>query len=365
MIDFGSSSLIVSLKALAHNFTIMQKHIAPARLAAVIKQKALGLGYESVAPTLYAAGCRVFYVADALEGKALYNSLPQNAQVTIFSLLSGEISQKSLQFWRRYNIQPVLATKTHLENYLNIARGPCSVRVNVGHNMVGLEIEDLIDMAPALKDVANLSVLGHLPNASNAEDTGNCVFLKSFLRIKEVLPHAVYSLSATAGALLGPEFFLDEMRCGAGIFGSLTAGNTKNAINFERKMLFPFCLQASVVGKRNLKKGQYVGYGYAPVSHDTQAVLLGCGSANGLPVQKLTNRDASTFYIKETACPIIPQSVGMYLSALDVPDHKKFILDERINLIESLDDVRRIHQAEGTTFSSVILRMSRANLIFA
>ena len=367
--DFSGANLRVSLEAVAHNFSVMRQHVVPARLAAVVKQNALGLGYSYIVPTLYAAGCRHFYVADALEGKALYESLPQeHEKITIFPLISGPVTQESVDFWKKYSIQPVLSAKKNIIDYLRVAQGPVCVRVNVGHNMVGVEIEDVLGMVSALEKVSGLTILGHLPNISDPQDTANHVFLKSFLRIKDFLPQATYSLCSSAGALLGADFALDEVRCGVGLFGSLTARNTHMALPLERKLIFPFCLNARIVGLRDVKKGESMGYGHKPVLHNTQAMILGCGYANGLPVNKARNNESLqkdvVFNVKGTLCPVVQQSVGMYLSAIDVPDFGKFSVNENVTLIETLEDAKRLYTVEGSSLSTTILRMSGAHLVF-
>ena len=62
------SVLTIDLSALADNWRLLKRRAAPADCGAVIKADGYGLGVERVAPALYAAGCRAFFVAHARKG---------------------------------------------------------------------------------------------------------------------------------------------------------------------------------------------------------------------------------------------------------------------------------------------------------
>ena len=84
--------LIIDLAALAANYRLLADRAKPARCAAVVKADAYGLGIDAVAPCLYDAGCRVFFVAHLAEGIEL-RALLDDPTVGIFvfnGLLPGE-----------------------------------------------------------------------------------------------------------------------------------------------------------------------------------------------------------------------------------------------------------------------------------
>src|SRR5690554_7994889 len=70
--------LHIDLEAVAHNWRTLAAY-SRARVAAVVKANAYGLGAEHVAPALYAAGCRHFFVATLAEGVALRACIPADA----------------------------------------------------------------------------------------------------------------------------------------------------------------------------------------------------------------------------------------------------------------------------------------------
>jgi len=66
----ASGVLTIDLGALADNWRSLNARAAPGRAAAVIKANGYGLGLEVVAPALYAAGCRMFFVAHPTRASA-------------------------------------------------------------------------------------------------------------------------------------------------------------------------------------------------------------------------------------------------------------------------------------------------------
>ena len=78
--------LTIDLAALAQNWRFLAERVAPARCGAVIKANAYGIGVEAAAPALYRAGCRVFFVAHAGEGKRARAALDLARNFTIYVL---------------------------------------------------------------------------------------------------------------------------------------------------------------------------------------------------------------------------------------------------------------------------------------
>ncbi len=60
--------LTINLDAVAANYRLLKARAAPAECSVAVKADAYGLGMDRVAPTLWAAGCRTFFVATLDEG---------------------------------------------------------------------------------------------------------------------------------------------------------------------------------------------------------------------------------------------------------------------------------------------------------
>src|SRR3546814_17413892 len=78
----AAAVLTVDLDALAANYRLLRDRARPAACAAVVKADGYGLGISFVAPTLWRAGCRVFFVAQLHAGIAP-RALPPDAAVTV------------------------------------------------------------------------------------------------------------------------------------------------------------------------------------------------------------------------------------------------------------------------------------------
>ena len=59
--------LTIDLDAIVENYNTIKKMVAPAQSAAVVKADSYGLGAKKIAPLLYEAGCRFFFVAELIE----------------------------------------------------------------------------------------------------------------------------------------------------------------------------------------------------------------------------------------------------------------------------------------------------------
>ena len=81
--------LTIDLDAIAANYRTLRDRLDGAACAAVVKADAYGLGVEAVAPALYEAGCRQFFVALLDEGISLRRCLPDAEIFVVIGLLPG------------------------------------------------------------------------------------------------------------------------------------------------------------------------------------------------------------------------------------------------------------------------------------
>jgi len=77
--------LHIDLSAIAANWRALAAHAAPGAVAGVLKANAYGLGAARVAPALYAAGCRHFFVAHLSEGMALRAALGAGPMIAVLN----------------------------------------------------------------------------------------------------------------------------------------------------------------------------------------------------------------------------------------------------------------------------------------
>src|SRR5215470_9430114 len=87
----GTAALLtIDLAAIVDNYRLLAQKVAPAECAGVIKADAYGLGAAKVAPALWRAGCRTFFVALLDEGLALRRLLPDAIIYTLDGLQGAD-----------------------------------------------------------------------------------------------------------------------------------------------------------------------------------------------------------------------------------------------------------------------------------
>ena len=75
--------LTIDLGAICDNWKAIKRRVGRADCGAVVKANAYGLGAERIAPALYAAGCRHFFVAHLAEAIALRPRIARDAAVYV------------------------------------------------------------------------------------------------------------------------------------------------------------------------------------------------------------------------------------------------------------------------------------------
>ncbi|MDA1322755.1 MAG: alanine racemase, partial [Proteobacteria bacterium] len=116
--DHGGGRIRVSLGAVAANYRAMRDRIAPAACAAVVKADAYGLGAARIAPALYDAGCRTFFVAHLFEAVDLRRVLPADAELFVLNGLASGAEYAALAA----GAIPVLNSREQMQGWARLGR---------------------------------------------------------------------------------------------------------------------------------------------------------------------------------------------------------------------------------------------------
>lgn len=317
--------LTIDLDALVANWRDLDARSAPAvETAAVLKADAYGLGIDAVAPALAAAGVRVFCVAQAEEGAALREVLGPKPSIVVFAgLMPGDAP-----LVRAYRLVPSLNSPAQLADFSRTLAGrPCAIQLDSGMNRLGLEPAELADALPLVTRLAPVLALSHLACADEPEAPMTAAQRTAFLAATAGLPPMRRSLAATAGLLAGPEYHLDLVRPGIGLYGGLPFADARPVVH----------LSLPVVQVRDVAPGEAVGYGAAWVAtRPSRIATVSAGYADGLP-RALGGRGLALF-AGDTRCTIVGR-VSMDLITADVTD--------LVRVPESLDILNH-HQTVDT-----------------
>ena len=95
-------TLRINLENLRYNYEALKKRVGTAKIGASVKADAYGLGAVQIGRALYGAGCRIFFVATAGEGKILREAIGPNGAIYV---LNGPSPRDKGVLWAR-NLSP-------------------------------------------------------------------------------------------------------------------------------------------------------------------------------------------------------------------------------------------------------------------
>ena len=138
-----SSILTINLDAIANNYRLLKSKVSPAKIGAVIKANAYGLGADRIAPHLQKLGCNIFFVATLDEGIQLRLITP-NAEIHV---LNGILPGWPAEIYK-YNLCPVLNSLEQIEHWINYTKTleislSADLHIDTGMCRLGLPPKDL------------------------------------------------------------------------------------------------------------------------------------------------------------------------------------------------------------------------------
>lgn len=284
--------LTVDRNALTENFRRMQRLRPKSEIAAVVKAKAYGLGFENVVPVLARAGCRTFFVNRIDEGIAV-RRLAANARVFVLDALIGGDAPAD---YKAHELIPVFS------NFESLARYPdekdVAVRLDTGFNMAGLDASDASAVARALDGRNVKFLMSHLACAEQPDNPKNKRQLDLFSKYAALFPAAEKSFAASFGAVLGEEYCFDVIRSGAALYGSGAGQKTVAG------------LSAEIGWVRRFNAGESLGYNDECVLEQPAVVAtVLAGSGDGIVHKKGCFVD-----YRGTLLPVLAAPATNYLS---------------------------------------------------
>lgn len=348
--------LSIDLAALVANYQQLCRRTAPSKAAAVVKADAYGLGVAEVAPALYAAGCRDFFVAHFIEAVRLKPHVPDEARILVLNgLLPGSEADCA-----DLGIVPVLNSLEQVANWAAIAKArksvlPAALQVDTGMSRLGLPPEDL-DILFAdptrLGDIHVDIIMSHLACGDEPEHSANTRQLERMTAIRRRFPDAKLSFANSAGILLGDDYRGDLARPGIALYGGapLAAGD-----NLMHQVVR---LEVGVVQTRTVPAGAEIGYGASFVAKsEMRLATIAAGYADGLP-RHLSNSGAAWF--GDVRLPIVGR-VSMDSIILDITALPPGALEfgSHVELIGPHQTLEMLASAAGTISYEILTSLGR------
>ena len=335
------SVLSIDLNAIAANYNLLKKKVAPASCAAVLKADAYGLGVDKVAPRLWQEGCRIFFVASIDEAIKLREKLPEAEIVTLNGLLPEEI-----QYYYVHRIIPTLNDLGQIDAWTTFCRQhnpmPAAVHLDTGMSRLGLspvEQNKLAENPGKLHDFEFRYLLSHLACADCPDHPMNERQRADFFEISSRLPTTTKSLAASSGIFLGNGWHFDMVRAGICLYGGKPNDALPNPLASVIK------LDGIVLQIRDVDSPATVGYGATHQFTDKSRVAtVAVGYADGYLRSASKQTKA---YWGETALPLVGR-VSMDLITFDATKAKGLKAGDTVQLIGPHYDINDFSADAGT-----------------
>ncbi|HEY4343502.1 MAG TPA: alanine racemase [Parvibaculum sp.] len=336
-----SAILTVDLDALAANYAHARVLAPSVEVGGVVKANAYGHGLAPVGRALAGAGCKTFFVADAVEGATLRASLPDAVIYTTNGLTPNAGPET-----RVHGLRPCLGSLAEIEAWGREAKRtgtalPAALHFDTGLSRLGL---DGVETARLLADKGLLAgidiqlVMSHLACSDEPGHPLNARQLERFQPIRTAFPSVRASFANTAGILLGRDYHFDIVRPGYGLYGGVPVEGRPNPFRPVVKA------EARVLHIREVPAGEAAGYGATWTAEGPRRLaVLAAGYADGYFRALASAKGAGRVYVGGQYAPVAGR-VSMDLLIVDVTDIpesavKRGDLAELIGPHVSLDEV--------------------------
>lgn len=291
-VQHAGAVLTIDLAGIGRNYRLLASKVGPTvTCAGVVKADAYGLGADRVAPTLYQAGCRSFFVAHLDEGLDLRRHLPRDVTIHVLNGLplggEGDCAAAGLV--------PVLNSLEQAQAWSQQARQrgrklAAVVQVDSGMSRLGMSSREAARFADAPLDGVDVTlVMSHLACADEAGHPANAYQRETFAALAQRFPGVRKSLANSSGIFIGGSYHHDLVRPGAALYGINPLPGQVNP------MLPVIRLTAQVVQMRDVEAGAHVGYGWTlQTKQPTRLATLSIGYADGL--QRAFGSNGAVFF---------------------------------------------------------------------
>jgi alanine racemase len=327
-------------------------------VAAVVKSDGYGLGVGPVARRLWAEGTRSFFVARIGEGEALRGELGER-EAAVY-VLDG-LLPRSAERLAAARLTPVISTlpQAHAAIAQAAASGGYAValQIDTGMNRQGLTLDEaraLLDAPTGLRTLDVRLLMSHLGSATDPAETRNPEQLARFLEAKALFPGVPASLTASAGAFLGPDYRHDMVRAGVSLYGG---GPEEKP---DPRLRAVATLTAPILDIRALRPGDRLGYGSGfTASAPMRVGVVAAGYADGLIRAAAGRYDAWA-----AGAPRRVLAINMDITVIELNEALASV-GEPVELLGPNALLDNLAQAAGTVAHEVLVRLShRADRLY-
>ncbi|WP_028306482.1 alanine racemase [Desulfitibacter alkalitolerans] len=325
--DEVSAWIEVDGDALLNNLKRIRQIVGTAKILAVVKANAYGLGQNEVARIFQGAGVDCFGVTNLSEAINLRNGGITSPVVLFAPLAAGQLSLAL-----DYNLIPSISSITQLQELQQAAAArqdkvKIHIELETGMGRTGLWLTDILPFIEELAACPNIDVDGiytHLARAGADKDFSEKQFtafkegIKLFQSKGIVIPnrHIVNS----TGVINFPHMHLDMVRVGTLLYGQVPMGAKLEGI------IDPWAAKAKIINLRNVPANWPIGYGSEYITREKSLIgIVPVGFADGFNVSpKIKPKgfiDLIKIIVKEVLAyyGIGPQALGVQFQTKSYP----------------------------------------------
>ncbi|WP_447641078.1 MULTISPECIES: bifunctional UDP-N-acetylmuramoyl-tripeptide:D-alanyl-D-alanine ligase/alanine racemase [Chitinophagaceae] len=312
--------LEISVPALAQNLQLYRKYLHPkTKIMAMVK--AFGYGCGSVEVATMAQYYKVDYLAVAYadEGIALRNS-----GITL-PIVVMNFDEEALDAIINYNLEPnIFSFKMYhaFHDFLlqhSLKNYSVHIKIDTGMHRLGFSLDEIPEIVQLLTTNNTMhvrSVFSHFVASEDPNEDGFTrkqakMFLEGVHLLEQGLQYNfVKHISNTAGIIRFPEYQLDMVRLGIGLYG------IDSSTLIQEKLATVATLITTIAQIHQIKAGDTVGYNRkGKVYQDSTIATIRIGYADGLN-RKLGNGNGFVF-VKGHKVPLLG-NICMDMAMIDI-----------------------------------------------
>ena len=271
----------INLAALKHNLQVAQQAVPNSRQMAIIKANGYGHGIVEVARALRntdAFGVATLDEAINLREGGIYHPIV---------LLEGFTRATELPLIHAYDLECVIHHKSQVSILEKTNDKPVKIwlKIDTGMHRLGFEVSEAQKTYERLSDCASvikpIRLMTHLANADDRNDQNTEEQCESFTSAIKSLGNVETSIANSAGILGWPISHTNWVRPGIMLYG---VSPFTDSLGEQHKLKPVMTLQSELIGIKQLKKGDRVGYGGTyTCDADMTVGVVAIGYGDGYP----------------------------------------------------------------------------------
>jgi len=278
----------INLSSLVHNLNVFRKRLQPGvKTMAMVKAFSYGSGSYEIAHRLQYAGVDYLSVAYTDEGIAL-----RKAGITMPIMVMSPDTQ-SFDRMIAWKLEPEIFNMRSLQAFMQIAQTlhiknyPVHIKLDTGMHRLGFIMDELEELAPALKDNPYIKVVSIFSHLAASEDVSMDDYTRSqaaeFERMCDILAAVLPGkpmrhLCNSAAIARHAGLHYEMVRLGIGLYGI----DGSDALKKELKQLGT--LKTTIAQIKTIPAGEGIGYGHTDAAEwERRTATISIGYADGYP----------------------------------------------------------------------------------